>query len=429
MHGNRVRLLILAALCGAIGTAVWRWADDGPSAPSALSHADRDDDVDSTELPQRPRLLEAEWPRNAPAYFDPDLIDPEIYEGTVHADGLIITRPRDPAIPGSAERTPPATLQSPAHALPIDARTAEAARELSELVDRELADLSEEERRVWLGVLQGMPAKEAEEILQIWKLTGGVEKFTRSATGFESPTLSGDEASPVGAPPAAASGGSPGDAELTRVLMDNLRHADTPGYLRSEVAAQGRTRLDLTPGESRSTGNPFDLAIDGTGFFLLQQGERTALTRCGRFDVSEQGELIQDRPDGEWRLIPPVRLPPDAAQLVVAPNGQVSIVTGDQQIVVAGQIRLATCFNPQHLERLSGDLLRAGPRSGSVHQRGPGSGVGSLRQGALQMSNVDRERESAALERHQRHKDVHRGAPRLSHGDRSAGMVEPAVVR
>jgi flagellar basal body rod protein FlgF len=413
---TRRNLLVVLMFVVGLGLATWRWRKSLPVAsatPTSASTLPEEEDRGRPSLghePHPPPLLSTEWPRTAPAYFDPDLIDPEIYGGAVHADGLIITRPRDPAIPGSAERTPPAPLVASDDALPIDERTAQAARELDELVQRELADLTADERRIWLGVLQGMPIEEAQELLQIWKQTNGgaQHSFAVPETAEEPLPPAIDVAAPHWRELRTW------QAEQSRLLLTNLRHVETPGYRRRELAPAGRTLLDLTPGPLHESGNPLHLAIDGGGFFILRRGAQTAVTRCGRFDLSPEGELIQPRADGGWRLDPPVRIPAESVRLIVDARGRTTVLSSDDQPAAVGQIELATFLNPQHLETIEGELLIPTTASGPIHRRAPGTaGVGTLRQGAWEGSNATLAGEAAALERLERQAELLRRVERL----------------
>lgn len=50
--------------------------------------------------------------------------------------------------------------------------------------------------------------------------------------------------------------------------------------------------IDLTQGAVQDTGNPFDLAINGTGFFKVQKDNDVFYTRDGSFDVNADGQLV-----------------------------------------------------------------------------------------------------------------------------------------
>jgi flagellar hook protein FlgE len=50
-------------------------------------------------------------------------------------------------------------------------------------------------------------------------------------------------------------------------------------------------------GEFQSTGNPLDAAVDGAGFFVLQNGDNFYYTRAGQFEFDQNGNLA-DRASG-----------------------------------------------------------------------------------------------------------------------------------
>lgn len=53
------------------------------------------------------------------------------------------------------------------------------------------------------------------------------------------------------------------------------------------------TQLQFAQGDLRDTKNPLDIAIDGNGFFVLQQDGKTSYTRGGQFTVDADGYLIE----------------------------------------------------------------------------------------------------------------------------------------
>ena len=59
----------------------------------------------------------------------------------------------------------------------------------------------------------------------------------------------------------------------------------------------GGARLDLSAGNMQSTGNSFDLALEGDGFFSVQTSAGTMYTRNGNFQVSAKGQLITAQGD------------------------------------------------------------------------------------------------------------------------------------
>jgi flagellar basal-body rod protein FlgF len=91
-------------------------------------------------------------------------------------------------------------------------------------------------------------------------------------------------------------------------VSNNLANVDTGGYRKAEVsfqemlytAASGRQRVgksvkimtDHSGGPVTGTGNPFDLAIAGDGFFQVQTPDGIRFTRAGNFRLDEMGQLV-----------------------------------------------------------------------------------------------------------------------------------------
>lgn len=53
----------------------------------------------------------------------------------------------------------------------------------------------------------------------------------------------------------------------------------------------GSPRIDYTQGDLRQTGNDLDLAVQGNGFLVLLDGDKTVYARTGQFAVDEDGYL------------------------------------------------------------------------------------------------------------------------------------------
>jgi flagellar hook protein FlgE len=57
-------------------------------------------------------------------------------------------------------------------------------------------------------------------------------------------------------------------------------------------ATSGAITTDFTDGSLQTTGVPTDLAIQGNGFFVLQQGTQQVYTRDGTFQLNDQNQLV-----------------------------------------------------------------------------------------------------------------------------------------
>src|SRR5690606_33903205 len=112
--------------------------------------------------------------------------------------------------------------------------------------------------------------------------------------------------------------------------------------------------------------NPLDVAIDGVGFFMLRRDEQLVCTRCGRFDLTAAGQLVQIRAEGVWHVDPPITVPEGARGIIIRSDGRVlaELADGENELRECGRLELATFLNPQHLETVAGDLLRPTAASG-----------------------------------------------------------------
>jgi len=142
-------------------------------------------------------------------------------------------------------------------------------------------------------------------------------------------------------------------------------------------------------GELHTTGNPLDVAIEGHGYLpvTMPNGE-TAYTRNGALHLSSEGRLVTS--DG-YTVGGDITVPPEAESVTIGTDGTVSAkIPGDTQVTTLGQIQLATFANPGGLSSEGGTLFKETSASGSAVLGNPGEGgAGALRQGMLEVSNVN----------------------------------------
>ena len=152
-----------------------------------------------------------------------------------------------------------------------------------------------------------------------------------------------------------------------------------------------------TQGAMTATGNKFDLAIDGRGYFqvLLPTGE-TAYTRAGNLSVNDQGQLVTQ--DG-YQIQPAISIPQDATDVTISKSGQVQVTQpGATTPNTVGQLELATFVNEGGLSAQGGNLFLQTAASGAPTTGTPGQqGIGTLLQGYTEASNVDPVSEITAL--------------------------------
>lgn len=149
------------------------------------------------------------------------------------------------------------------------------------------------------------------------------------------------------------------------------------------------TSKENTQGELRQTGNPLDVAIEGHGYLpvTLPNGD-TAYTRNGALHMTAEGRLVNAE---GYAIAGDITIPSDATNVTIGADGTVSaMMPGETQSVELGQIQIATFANPGGLASLGGTLMRETNASGSAVIGAPGEGAsGSLRQGMLEISNVN----------------------------------------
>ncbi|MGL2882215.1 flagellar basal-body rod protein FlgG [Helicobacter pylori] len=144
----------------------------------------------------------------------------------------------------------------------------------------------------------------------------------------------------------------------------------------------------FSQGSPKETENNLDIAITGKGFFQVQLPDgTTAYTRSGNFKLDEQGNLVTSE---GYLLIPQITLPEDTTQVNIGVDGTVSVTQGLQTTSnVIGQVTLANFVNPAGLHSMGDNLFSITNASGDAIVGNPDSqGLGKLRQGFLELSNV-----------------------------------------
>ena len=155
------------------------------------------------------------------------------------------------------------------------------------------------------------------------------------------------------------------------------------------VALVGTSRIE-SQGTLLQTGNTFDLALDGDGYFQVElpPGGQIAFTRAGNFTVSPQGNLITGQ---GYAITPPIQIPQGSQSIAISPDGTVSAIQpGQTAPVQLGQLQVANFVNPAGL-RASGDKFLVETAASGPAELGIAGqfGRGQIRQGMLEGSNVN----------------------------------------
>jgi flagellar basal-body rod protein FlgG len=222
------------------------------------------------------------------------------------------------------------------------------------------------------------------------------------------------------------------------VISHNLANAETIGFKRSRVAIENSgyeqvklpgaqdafnnyaptgiavgqgcrvqsVETDFSQGPLKETGRPLDIAIEGDGFFYVVDPSTNDMlyARAGNLAINANGLLVVNSSSTGRLLQPQISIPIDTTALVISAEGNVSIKQfGQEQYSQIGQIQLAKFKNPQGLLALSENLYQETLASGKPIFTQPGlNGLGTLRQGALEQSNVDFDEELLAWRATQR---------------------------
>jgi flagellar basal-body rod protein FlgG len=212
------------------------------------------------------------------------------------------------------------------------------------------------------------------------------------------------------------------DAQQIRldVIANNLANVNTAGFKRDQIHfedllyqiermpggrnAQGNaqptglevghgTRLadiskSFSQGSLVQTQNPFDLAIEGRGFFRIQlPSGQYVYTRDGTFRNDSEGRVVTSAGDV---LDPGLEIPPETTQVTITRDGVVTAFRADAaEGTEIGRVSLVDFPNPAGLESAGRNYLKQTAASGEPIEATPGtSGVGSISQGYLEQSNV-----------------------------------------
>lgn len=196
-------------------------------------------------------------------------------------------------------------------------------------------------------------------------------------------------------------------AEFVDLLYQTELAAGTPAAGGTEVIPEGaRVGLGVRAAAIRNlhqqgaltqTGNTFDLAMMGRGFFRVIGPEGEILyTRAAAFNKDQNGRVVTAE---GFRVQPEMTVPPEATQIAVNEVGEVyATIPNEVQPRLLGQLSIASFVNEVGLEPLGGNLWRETAASGAAVVGIAGeNGLGRIKQGYLESSNVDPVKEITEL--------------------------------
>jgi flagellar basal-body rod protein FlgG len=156
----------------------------------------------------------------------------------------------------------------------------------------------------------------------------------------------------------------------------------------SGTRLSGTTKV-YSPGMLEPTDRQLDVAIDGEGFFGVRLPDGgTGYTRDGAFQINAEGKLVTSQ---GHILLPEVQVPQDTQGIAIDASGRVMVTTASSPDVATqvGQVTMHRFINPSGLLSVGGNVARQTEASGAPQTSTPGTtGLGQLRQGFLERSNV-----------------------------------------
>ena len=142
----------------------------------------------------------------------------------------------------------------------------------------------------------------------------------------------------------------------------------------------------FTQGDFQNTGNPLDIAIEGNGFFKLNQNGTDVYTRAGSFKLDNEGRLVTAN---GYPLQPEFVVPNTTVSIVVTERGHIAALDKAGTELAAADIPLYNFLNPAGLNAVGRNLFVATEASGPATQGTPGQdNFGTLTQGFLEGANV-----------------------------------------
>lgn len=184
------------------------------------------------------------------------------------------------------------------------------------------------------------------------------------------------------------------------LISQNIANANTPGYKKESLAFKdylfqqeagggpdgrvmsdyGSAATDLSNGNAVKTGNPLDIAVEGSGFIALE-GDR--YTRRG--DFKKDGEGFLTTQDGIRVLGQggPISLPADSVEISIDLEGKVSVLQAGGTLPVEIDTLKIVEFGPE------AKPLKAGSGLFTIEGAVPTVSTAAVKQGYLETSNVD----------------------------------------
>jgi flagellar basal-body rod protein FlgF len=144
------------------------------------------------------------------------------------------------------------------------------------------------------------------------------------------------------------------------------------------------TFKDFSKGPSEQTKNPLDVAIDGSGFLVVQTAAGERYTRDGGLQINNQGQLVTPAGDPVLGSSGPIVFQPTDHDISIASDGNITVLEGLNRIdSVRGKLRLVSFADAQRLLKEGTNLYSAGTATAQP------DASSKVQQGFIEKSNVN----------------------------------------
>lgn len=183
------------------------------------------------------------------------------------------------------------------------------------------------------------------------------------------------------------------------VTANNIANSDTPGYNAEKMmftnylvddgnhhkmafAQDISTYRDTSNGPLKATGNPFDLAINGPGYFTVETAAGPRYTKAGHFTIGADGILVT--PAGNPVLDVSgqrITMEDTDTDVMVGETGFITVSGVGGVVEERGQLAMVEFADEQRMDRLPNQMY-------ATDQAPQEAASSRMMQGTLESSNV-----------------------------------------
>ncbi|MDE6851221.1 MAG: flagellar basal-body rod protein FlgF [Lachnospiraceae bacterium] len=173
------------------------------------------------------------------------------------------------------------------------------------------------------------------------------------------------------------------DMLATKIRDGSNAYVDEPIGTMNLGVKIGETYMDWGQGSLRETGNPYDIAIEGDGFFQVRVTNRNGdssimYTRCGTFKRTQDGYIVDADGNHLQGSGGDIQIPPEATEIAIKEDGTI-FADG----VIVDTIVLADFEDYNYLELYGENMFR------TVDGATEKDANAQLEQGYTEQSNVN----------------------------------------